>query len=500
MHFSIEYLILTVAILLLVSVLTSKASGKFGIPALLLFLAVGMAAGWEGLGGIRFHDPLAAKSIGILALIFIIFSGGLDTRWENVKPIVLRGISLATVGVLVTAILIGWFATVTLHWSWLEGLLLGAIVSSTDAAAVFSVLRSRRIGLKGHLRPLLEFESGSNDPMAVFLTVGLISIMGADDKNLLHLIPSFILDMGLGALLGYLMPKLMLYVINRIKLEYEGLYPVLTIALVLLTYAVTVTVHGNGFLAVYMAGMVLGNSRFLHKKTLKRFHEGLAWLMQIAMFLSLGLMVEPKQLIPYLGVGLLISLFLILIARPASVWLSLPTRFFSNREKGMIAWMGLRGAAPIILATFPMLAGINQANVMFQLVFFIVVTSVLIQGTTFPLVARWLGVDAPMKANNAYPLELDEVEGIDADIVDVLVPYNAEVVGKRIFEIGIPKDCLVVLISKGEGFVIPNGTTVLDGGEVLLVLANKTDLAQLQRIIARQKKSEPQEEEARQRE
>ncbi|NTV52410.1 MAG: potassium/proton antiporter [Candidatus Firestonebacteria bacterium] len=496
MRFSIEYLILTAAVLLLVSVFTSKASGKFGIPALLLFLAVGMAAGWEGLGGIHFHDPLAAKSLGIVALIFIIFSGGLDTRWGDVKPIVLRGASLATLGVLATAVLIGGFAAWVLHWTWLEGLLLGAIVSCTDAAAVFSVLRSRRIGLKGNLRPVLEFESGSNDPMAVFLTVGIISIINSPDKNLFRLVPYFLWDMGVGAAMGLLMPRVMLWIINRIKLEYEGLYPVLTTALVGLTYAATAAVHGNGFLAVYLAALVLGNSRFLHKRTLKRFHEGLAWLMQIAMFLTLGLMLDPAHLLPYMGVGLLLSLFLIFVARPVSVWLALPTRFFTFREKSLIAWLGLRGAAPIVLATFPMLAGVPRSEIMFQLVFFIVVTSVLIQGTTFPWVARRLKVDAPLNAKGAFPIELDEVEGIDADIVDVLVPYSAEVVGKRIFEIGIPKDCLVVLISKGEGFVIPNGTTVLEGGEVLLVLANKKDLAALQAIIGRHKKSEPKTEEA----
>jgi len=363
----------------------------------------------------------------------------------------------------------------------------------SHAAAVFSVLRSRRLGLQGHLRPVLEFESGSNDPMAVFLTVGILSVMNAPDKNLFHLVPYFFWDMGLGAAMGLLMPRLMLWIINRIKLEYEGLYPVLTTALVGLTYAATSVIHGNGFLAVYMSALVLGNSRFLHKKTLKRFHEGLAWLMQIAMFLTLGLMAAPARLLPYLGAGILISLFLIFVARPASVWLALPTRFFSSREKALIAWMGLRGAAPIVLATFPMLAGVPRSEAMFHLVFFIVVTSVLIQGMTFPWVARWLKVDAPANAKGAFPIELDEVDGIDADIVDVMVPYTAEVVGKRIFEIGIPKDCLVVLISKGEGVVIPNGTTVLEGGEVLLVLANKTDLAALQRIIGKHKKAETKE-------
>jgi cell volume regulation protein A len=486
---TIEYVLLVAASLLFVSVLASKASDKLGVPALLLFLLIGMIAGVEGLGGIRLADPLTAKSVGIVALAFIIFSGGLDTHWGEVRPILGEGLTLSTLGVIVTTGAIGVFAVGVLKFSLLEGLLLGAIVSSTDAAAVFSVLRSRHVGLKGHLKPLLEFESGSNDPMAVFLTLSLISLLTIPDRSLASLIPRFFLDMAVGALMGYVMPHLMLFIINRLRLEYEGLYPVLTLSLVLITYTLTTVLHGNGFLAVYMAGLIIGNSKFLHKKTLMRFHEGLAWLMQIAMFLTLGLMALPSRILPLLGAGILLSLFLILAARPLAVFLCLLPSKLSLREKTMVSWVGLRGAAPIILATFPLLSGIPQSHVIFSLVFFIVITSTLIQGTSIPVVARFLGTDVPLKDKRVYPIEFEEIEGVDANIVDLLVPYNSEVVGKTIFGIGIPKDSLVVLISKENSFIIPNGSTILEGGDVLLVLANSRDLAVLQTIIARQKKA-----------
>jgi potassium/hydrogen antiporter len=483
----IDHILFVIAALLLISVLASKISDRLGVPVLVLFLLVGMLAGSEGVGGIFFDDPFLARSLGTIALAFIIFSGGLDTSWQSIRPIFARGLLLSTVGVLLTALAVGWFATIVLHFTWLEGLLLGAIVSATDAAAVFSVLRSRQVSLRGDLKPLLEFESGSNDPMAVFLTLAFIYFINHPSESLLGIIPRFFLEMGIGALAGYIMTRFGLWIINRIRLEYEGLYPVLTLALVVITYASASILHGNGFLSVYIAGVLIGNSKFIHKKSLKRFHEGLAWLMQIAMFLSLGLLVFPSHLVPVAGPGLLISLFLLAVARPLSVWLCLWPFHLKPNELAMVAWVGLRGAAPIILATFPLLAGVTQAPLMFNIVFFIVLTSVLIQGTSIPVLARWLQVDAPLKSKRYTPLDLEEVEGINANLEDLLIPYNSEVVGKTIFEIGVPKESLIVLISKEDHFLIPNGSTRLDGGDVLFVLANGRDLAELQHIIARQK-------------
>jgi cell volume regulation protein A len=397
MTLTIESLLLAASGLLLLSVIASKASERLGVPALLLFLVIGMLAGSDGLGGIHFDNPWLAQSLGVVALAFILFAGGMDTEWVVVRSQFGRGLALSTLGVAITAGLVGGFAVTVIGMSWLEGLLIGAIVSSTDAAAVFAVMRSRSVSLRGPLKPLLELESGSNDPMAVFLTLGLLSLMTGASTSAIDLVPMFARQMTLGAAIGYGVGKLMVLLINRLRLEYDGLYPVLTLSLVLLIYSGSAWLGGNGFLAVYLAGLVMGNSDFVHKRSLMRFHDGLAWLMQIAMFLTLGLQVFPAQLVSVAGTGLLLALFLMVCARPVAVFLTLAFTALTLRERTMVAWVGLRGAVPIILATFPLLAGIPQATMIFNLVFFIVLTSVLLQGTSIPLVARWLQVDEPLR-------------------------------------------------------------------------------------------------------
>ncbi len=484
MGIGIEVILLWVAVLTLISVLASKFSDRFAIPALLLFLAIGMLAGPEGFGVIYFHNLWLAKSIGIIALIFIIFSGGIDTSWKDVRPVIVPGIILSTAGVLITAMVVGFFAVYILKFSFLEGLLLGSIVSSTDAAAVFNILRSRRISLKNPLKPLLEFESGSNDPMAVFLTIGLISVLTTKNSSVVALIPRFILDMGGGALVGYMMAKFVIFIINRLKSDSEGLYPVLTISLVLLTYSVAAILECNGFLAVYIVGLLMGKNEFLNKRSIVRFYDGLAWLMQIAMFLTLGLLVSPSKILPVMNVSLLLVLVLMVLARPIAVLLCLLPFRFATAKKIMISWVGLRGALPIILATFPLLAGIPQAETIFNVVFFVVLASVLIQGTSIPIVSKMLNVSAPFANKRRYPIEFEKAEGIDAELTDVIVPYNSWAVGKRIVDLNTPEKCLIMLISRAEKFIIPAGPTMLEGGDVLLVLANKEDLAALQRTLA----------------
>jgi len=391
-----EYALIGFALLLLLSVLASKVSERFGIPALLLFLVLGMLAGSDGPGGIYFDDAALAQFVGVTALSLILFSGGLDTDWNSVRPVFKYGLTLSTLGVLLTTLLVGLFTQVVLRSSLLEGLLLGAIVSSTDAAAVFSILRSKGVSLKGQLKPLLELESGSNDPMAVFLTISLVQLLTQPATSLANLILLFGVQMSLGVIAGYVMGKGIVFLANHLRLGYEGLYPVLTLSSVLFTYGVTNLIGGSGFLAVYLAGIVAGNHDFIHRRSLLRFHDGIAWLMQIAMFLTLGLLVFPSRLVPIGGASLLIALWLVFIARPASVFVSLfPIRALSVREKTLVSWVGLRGAVPIVLATYPLLARIPQADLIFNVVFFIVLTSVLLQGTTIPLMARWLGVDEP---------------------------------------------------------------------------------------------------------
>ncbi|MFA5553032.1 MAG: potassium/proton antiporter [Phycisphaerae bacterium] len=481
---SIEIIFLYVSVLIFLSILASKLSDRLSVPVLLLFLIIGMLAGSEGLGGIYFNDPLFAKSIGIVALVFIIFTGGIHTRWKDVRPVLVPGFVLATFGVLITAIIVGLFSVFILKLSYIEGMLLGSIVSSTDAAAVFTVLRSKRASLKGSVRPLLELESGSNDPMAVFLTMGFIHLLTIKDASLADLIPMFFLDMGVGALMGYIMAQLSIYIINRARLEYSGLYPVLTMSLILMTYAATTAFRGNGILAVYLVGLIMGSREFVHKKTIMKFHDGLAWLMQIAMFLTLGLLVFPSQIIPVIAAGLLAALVLIFLARPIASFLCLLPFKFNYPEKTMISWVGLKGAVPIILATFPMLAGLPQAETIFNIVFFVVLTSVLIQGTSIPFIAKKLKLSIPYD-KRVYPIEFEKTDGIDASLEELIVPFESEVIGKHIYEIRTPPKCLIVLIARQDKYFIPHGSTVIEPGDIFLVLAKKEDLAALQVILAK---------------
>lgn len=482
-----ELLLLAAAVIVVSSVLLSKVSERYGVPTLLLFLGIGMLAGYEGPGGIYFDNARMAQALGTVALAFILFAGGLETDFAAVRRVVRPAATLATVGVLSTALITALCTHYLLDHAWMESLLIGAIVSSTDAAAVFAVLRSKNVGLKEPLRPLLELESGSNDPMAVFLTVGMIELITSPEKSLTSLIPLFLQQMILGLVLGYAMARLFIRIINRVKLDYEGLYPVFSLGWVLLTYALTAWLKGSGFLAVYIAGLVMGKESFSHKKSLIRFQDGIAWLMQILMFLTLGLLVFPSQLIPVAGQGLLIALVLILVARPAAVFFSLMPFRFNFREKHLISWVGLRGSAPIVLATFPMLAGLDQSHSIFNLVFFIVISSVLLQGTTIPLMARLAKVDAPLVRQRRYPIDFDNSEAMDLQLVDLFVPYGSEAAGKQILELEFPRDCLITLISRNEKFVMPGGSTVLEEGDVLLILASPENLTAARAILEKRR-------------
>jgi len=390
----IEYLMLGASTLLLLSVIASQVSGRIGIPALVLFLLIGMLAGSEGPGGSGFDYPAFAQSLGVVALTLILFSGGLDTNWQQIRQVVWKGLALSTIGVFLTAGLVAWFAISFLGLAVLDSMLLGAIVSSTDAAAVFAVLRSQQARLRGHLSPLLEFESGSNDPMAVFLTVGLVGVL-SERETAMSIVLMFFRHMVLGGLIGYSMGAAMAALMRHVRVENDGLYAVLSLAVALFTYGMTASVGGNGFLAVYVAGIRAGSSEFEQLHSLRRFHEAQAWLMQILMFLTLGLQVFPSHILPVIGIGLILSLFLMLIARPTAVFITLFASSLTVKEKLLISWGGLRGAVPIILATFPLIAGLPQSKMIFNLVFFIVLTSILLQGTSLPLIARWLGLSNP---------------------------------------------------------------------------------------------------------
>ena len=468
---SIETYLLLAAVLLILSVVASKFSDRLGIPTLIIFLVIGMLAGSDGPGGIYFDDARLAQNLGIIALVIILFSGGLDTSWKRTRTVMKDGLILATAGVLITALCLGVFAHFLLGISLLEGFLLGSIVSSTDAAAVFSVLRSKGVQLKGRLKPLLEFESGSNDPMAVFLTVAVSLVLTDPERTLWGLIPMFFQQMILGALLGVAAGKLVVYLTNRLRLGYSGLYPVLTLGMLFLTYSVTALIGGSGFLAVYLVGLMMSREEFLHKRSLLRFYDGLAWLMQIVMFLALGLLVFPSKLVTIVLPGLAVALFLTLVARPLSVFLTTIFSKISLPEKVFISWVGLRGAVPIILATYPRLMGIPQSDLIFNTVFFVVLISALLQGTTIPYVAKKLKLDGIDQAETRYPIEFVEESEWKGELQEIIIPENSWAVNKAIVEIGLPGEYLVVLISRGQEFIIPNGSVVLLPGDKILGLA-----------------------------
>lgn len=479
----LEQQLMVGALLLVAGVLASKLSDRLGVPALLFFLAIGMLAGSEGIAGIPFDDARLAESLGVVALAFILFSGGLDTEWPAIAPVLGGGVRLASLGVLLTALGVAGWVRVSLGFGWVEAMLLGSIVSSTDAAAVFAVLRSRNASLKGRLRPLLELESGSNDPMAVFLTVGCIRLLTEPAARVTDLVPLFFFQMGLGAAAGVASGRLAVAALNRLRLESEGLYPVLTLALVLAVYGGTALVGGNGFLAVYLAGLAMAREDFIHKRSLIRFHDGLAWLMQIVMFLVLGLLVVPSHLAEVAGPGLLVALVLMLAARPLGVFASLALTGFSLRERLLIGWVGLRGAVPIILATFPLLAGLPHAELYFNVVFFVVITSVLLQGTTLAWVARRLHLDAPLPGRSERPLEFLPGRRTTSRLAEFEVEPGSRAAGRQIVDLRLPRTALVVLISRGDDYLVPKGGTRLAAGDRVTLLADNEDADFLRRLF-----------------
>lgn len=484
----IEHVLLVGSLLIVVSIAVARLSENLGVPALLLFLAIGMLAGSEGPGGIYFDDAHLSQSVGVIALVFILFAGGLDTKLPEVKTSFFPAVSLATAGVLITAAGVGFFAFFALNFSFFTAMLLGAVVSSTDAAAVFSVLRSKKISLKGRLKPLLELESGSNDPMAVFLTIGIIQVIMNPGTSFGSMALLFVRQMGFGIVFGFFFGKAMVVMLNRLNSYYEGVYPVFFLALAALTYGVTAAAGGSGFLAAYIAGLVAGNSEFIYKKSLLRFFDALAWLSQITMFLTLGLLVFPSHIVSIVWPGLACSAFLMFVARPASVFLSLPFARLNWREKIFISWVGLRGSVPIVLATFPLLAGVAGSDAIFNIVFFIILTSALLQGSSIPFVARLLRLQAPLEKKRRYPIEFAPIDGVDTQLVDFIIPFNSAIAGKPIVELGLPRDSLIALVNRDEKFFVPSGGTVLEGGDVVLVLVNDKNLGKVREIIMKWEK------------
>jgi cell volume regulation protein A len=475
MNLTIDNILLVGSLLLLLSIFAGKTSYKFGVPILLFFLSIGMIAGSDGLIGIKFDNPQIAQFIGIVSLNFILFSGGLDTNYSSIKPVIREGIVLSTLGVLLTALSLGFFVWQLTDFSIYESLLLGSIVSSTDAAAVFSTLRSKSLGLKYNIRPTLELESGSNDPFAYVLTLIFLTLVTHQDKSILVMVPILITQMSLGALAGFLFGRLSKIIINGIKLDFEGLYPVLVIALMFITFSATDFVGGNGFLAIYICAVYLGNQDIIHKNTIMKVYDGLAWLMQIVLFLTLGLLVYPTQIVPIIGIGLIISFFLIIVARPISVFLSLAFFKMPFNKLLFISWAGLRGAVPIVFATFPLIAGVDKANDIFNLVFFISVSSILIQGTTLSLFAKWLKLDLPEKSKPLTDVDKITLDLPKSSMMEFEILNDFYAVGKRIVDLHFPKSAFIIMIRRNDEFIRPGGSTEIFANDVLMVIADSKE-------------------------
>ncbi|MDL2303967.1 potassium/proton antiporter [Bacteroides sp. OttesenSCG-928-D19] len=477
MSFSGENILLVGSVLLFVSIVVSKTGYRFGVPTLLLFLFVGMFFGSDGLG-LQFSSAKEAQFIGMVALSIILFSGGMDTKFSEIKPILAPGIVLSTLGVLLTALFTGffiWFITgmsfTNIHLPLMTSLLLAATMSSTDSASVFAILRSQKMNLKHNLRPMLELESGSNDPMAYMLTIVLIQVIQSGGMNWGNILGSFVIQFVVGAGAGYLLGRLAVLMLNKLNIDNQSLYPILLLAFVFFTFSLTDRIHGNGYLAVYIAGIIVGNNRIAHRKEVATFMDGLSWLFQIIMFLSLGLLVNPHELIKISLVASLIGVFMIIIGRPLSVFLCLlPFRHINTRSRIFVSWVGLRGAVPIIFATYPVVSDIPGANIIFNIVFFITILSLVIQGTTIPFVARKLNLSTPLeKTGNDFGVELPEE--INTDLRDVTVTSEMLERAETLKDMNLPKGTLVMLVKRGGEFLIPNGTLRLCEGDKLLLIS-----------------------------
>ncbi|MCS3222409.1 potassium/proton antiporter [Bacteroides fragilis] len=474
-----ENILLIGSILLFVSIVVGKTGYRFGVPALLLFLLVGMLFGSDGLG-LQFHNAKIAQFIGMVALSVILFSGGMDTKFKEIRPILSPGIVLSTVGVFLTALFTGlfiWYLSgmswTNIHFPLITSLLLASTMSSTDSASVFAILRSQKMNLKHNLRPMLELESGSNDPMAYMLTIVLIQFIQSDGMGTGNIIGSFIIQFLVGAAAGYILGKLAILILNKINIDNQSLYPILLLSFVFFTFAITDLLRGNGYLAVYIAGMMVGNHKITFRKEIATFMDGLTWLFQIIMFLMLGLLVNPHEMIEVAVVALLIGVFMIVIGRPLSVFLCLlPFRKITLKSRLFVSWVGLRGAVPIIFATYPVVANVEGSNMIFNIVFFITIVSLIVQGTSVSFVARLLHLSTPLeKTGNDFGVELPEE--IDTDLSDMTITMEMLNEADTLKDMNLPKGTLVMIVKRGDEFLIPNGTLKLHVGDKLLLISEK---------------------------
>lgn len=482
--FVIDQVLLVASVLIILAVVSSKLSAQVGLPVLVVFLGLGMLAGSEGPGGIPFEDYRLAHAIGTVALAFILFDGGLNTPRASLRLAWKPAALLATLGVVVTSAVTGLIASHVLGLPLLEGLLLGGIVGSTDAAAVFGLLRSAGVRLRPRLAATLEVESGANDPMAVFLTVGLIQVLSSEVELGPRLLLLFALQMGVGLAVGLLVGRLAVVLLNRIELRTAGLYPVLTASCGALAFGLAAVLHGSGFLAIYVAGIVLGNKRFVFQHGTLVFHDGIAWAGQIAMFVVLGLLSFPSELWHVSGASLLVAAGLTFLGRPLAVLLLLAPFRFSWRELLLISWVGLKGAVPVVLAIYPLLAGLDAGHTIFNVVFFVVLLSAVIQGGSLPWVARWLKLNEPPVADAPLSIEISSVREVETEVVDYLVRDDCLAVGRALRELAFPVGAVVAMITRERVVLSPRGSTCLEAGDHAFVVAQRRCRNALDRIFA----------------
>lgn len=486
----VELVLLVLSLLFFVSIVADKIGYKFGVPALLLFLAVGMLFGPDGIGalvggeGVNI-DTGSAEALSTLALCIILFSGGMDTKFGDIKAVLAPGIMLATIGVLITCLLtgvilyflFGWFdavASVSLSFA----LLTAATMSSTDSASVFSIMRTHHIGLKHDLRPLLELESGANDPMAYVLTTTLIGVVLSQSASveIWPIVQTVVIQLVMGTVLGLVLGKGLIQVMRRVQLGNDALYPIMVLTACIFIFSITYYLKGNTYLAVYVGGLVIGNSKFSRKRQTKAFFNGLTWLSQLVMFLMLGLMVRPSELLQLqvLLPCLIISIVMIFISRPATVWLCmLPFKRYHQRDKIMLSWVGLKGAVPIIFAIMCKAEGVAQADMLFNVIFLCTIVSLLIQGTTLTQVAHKLDLATPpVEENKLEYFDLELPEDVESTAREVEVTPELLVSGNTPRELQIPPHTLIVMVRRGEDFFIPTGSSELQSGDWLLVISD----------------------------
>lgn len=481
MLFNAENILLIGSVLLFVSIVVSKTGYRFGVPTLLVFLLVGMFFGSDGLG-LQFHNADEAQFIGMVALSIILFSGGMDTKFSEIRPVLSQGILLSTVGVLLTTLFTGlfiyWisgFEHVSITMSLITAMLLAATMSSTDSASVFNILRSQSMNLKHNLRPMLELESGSNDPMAYMLTIVLIQFINSSGMGMIDILGSFCIQFIVGGASGFLLGRLAILILNKINLNNQSLYPILLLSFIFFTFTVTDLCKGNGYLAVYIAGIMVGNNRITNRKEISTFMNGMTWLFQIIMFLTLGLLVNPHEMLNIAVPALLIGVFMIVFARPLSVLICLlPFKKMNFNSRIFVSWVGLRGAVPIIFATYPVVANIPDSNQIFNIVFFITILSLVVQGTTISWIAKLLHLATPLeKTGNDFGVEIPDE--INTDLRDIILTEEMLAKGNRLMDMNLPKGTLVMLVKRGNEFMIPNGSLQLHAGDKLLIISENKE-------------------------